>query len=167
MKAIIINKKIQLVQENELIELSLLVPARNLQAMRDQTGCRIISKIPCDATFRHNAGKLYLTKIKVRYSKVAPFLKECNYKVAENADVFASLFYSSQNYIYIPCDSIGLYTFGDCSSFESSFKSSHQMNVLYYSSENNRISLYGNILNDFGDKRYIKFKGYWYSNRKF
>lgn len=161
MKTIIINNKIRLVRDNELIELSLLVPARNLQAMREQTNCRIMSKLSAVVNFKHNAGQLYRTKIKVRYNDIAPYLKVCNYDVAVNAKIYEMLFYSP-NYVSIPCDSTGLYAFGDCSCI-AIFRS---INVIYYN-KINKISLIANELNDFGEKRYIKFKGYWYSNRKY
>lgn len=162
MKTIIINKEIKFVRDNELIEMSLLVPAQNLQAMKKLTKCRIVSKISAVVNFKHNAGQLYKVKIKVRYNCIAPYLKHTNYDVAINAEIYSSLFYTSQNYVTIPCDSVKLYAFGDCS-IDSIYRS---VNAIYYN-QNNKISLIANDLNDYGEKRYIKFKNQWYSNRKY
>jgi hypothetical protein len=161
MKTIIINNEIKLVRDNELIEMSLLVPAKNLQAMKEQTQCRIMSKISAVVNFNHNAGQLYKVRIKVRFNCIAPYLKHTNYDVAVNAKIYEMLFYSP-NYVSIPCDSTGLYAFGDCSCI-AIFRS---INVIYYN-QNNKISLIANELNGFGEKRYIKFKKQWYSNKKY
>jgi hypothetical protein len=162
MKTIIINNEIKLVRDNELIEMSLLVPAKNLQAMKEQTQCRIMSKISAVVNFNHNAGQLYRVRIKVRFNCIAPYLKHTNYDVAVNAKIYSSLFYTSQNYVTIPCDSVKLYAFGDCSCI-AIFRS---QNVIYYN-KINKISLIANELNGFGEKRYIKFKKQWYSNKKY
>lgn len=166
MEAIILNNRIHLISyESKQIEISLLVPALNLEKMKQLTNCYIVSKVEKKVDFNHYAGKLYFVTIRVKFSDIKKYLQRENIYTVENKSEYLSLLNSSAFYTtYHECnllsDKVALYAFGDCRNLTYP-----NFNTIYKNKAGHKISLAHSIQNNFGQKRYIKFKGQWYSNK--
>jgi len=166
MEAIILNNRIQLISyESKQIEISLLVPALNLEKMKQSTNCSILSKVEKKVDFNHHAGKLYFVTIRVKFSDIKKYLQRENIYTVENKNEYLSLlnisaFYTTYHECNLLADKVALYAFGDCRKFPQS-----NFNTIYKNKAGHKISLVQTEQNNFGQKRYINFKGQWYSNR--
>jgi len=173
MDAVIFNNKIQLIShENSLVTITIRVPALNLQNLRQKTDCSILSKKEVTLTHKHLAGVVYDVCIVVRFSKIKKFLKHSSVYSCGNLTEYATLLgYSKERSLYtalwhecnLLSDSVALYAFGDCRVLTNLIR----CNQVYVNAKGQRISLSHNLLNNFGCKRYINFKGTWYSNKKY
>ena len=166
MEAIIINNRIQLISyPSKQIEISLTVPALNLQKMQQLTNCYIVSKVEKKVDFNHYAGKLFFVTIRVKFEAIKQYLQRENIYTVENKSEYLNLLNSSAFYTtYHECnllaDKVALYAFGDCRKFPQS-----NFNTIYKNKAGHKISLVQTEQNNFGQKRYINFKGQWYSNK--
>jgi hypothetical protein len=167
MEAIILNNRIQLVSsESNYIEISLLVPARNLQKFKELTNCSILSKIETKVNHNHYAGVLFTVKIRVEFLAIKKYLQRESIYDCENKNEYTnllnqpSIFYLTYFECNLLADKVALYAFGDCRKFTQS-----NNNTIYRNKAGHKISLVNSIQNDFGQKRYINFKGQWYSNK--
>lgn len=164
MKAIILNNRIQLISyESKKIKISLIVPALNLQKMKELTGCTICGKKEIEVNFNHYAGKLFNVTLLVRFDKIENYLQRNNISECENKSEYLNLLNTPQFYLgyfetNLLTDKVALYAFGDCRQF-----SKPNFNTIYKNKAGHKISLCHSIQNNFGQKRYVKFKGQWYS----
>ena len=72
-----------------------------------------------------------------------------------------SFFYLSYHEQNLLTDKVALYAFGKCYTYTDGKK----YNVVYRNKLGHKISLIKSEQNNFGQKRYINFKGQWYSNK--
>jgi hypothetical protein len=168
MEAIIINNRIKLVNDFSLINVTLRVPALNIQKMKSLLNCAIISKKEIELSHHHNAGKIYSVVIRVKFANLKKYMQheschECENKAAYlNLLGLPSLFYTSYHEQNLLSENVALYAFGDCRKF-----SSKNFNTIYTNVNGHKISLVQTEQNNFGKKRYLNFKGQWYSNKNF
>jgi hypothetical protein len=171
-----IENKIIAVKEHDYLTLTIVVPALNIQKMKDLTGCSILSKEFTTLSSNHNAGKLFKVKIRVKFKNIEKYLLEENIymqgnnvapavNVAEYLNIIGrkcgNTYYSDDNLITSKC---ALYAFGNCSKHWSSFRGSNVSNVHYFGRNGSKISLIKKM-NEI--TRYVKFKEQWMSNRNF
>lgn len=164
MKTTIINNQIKLVDAFSQVVLTLNIPARNLSKMIEVTGAKIIAKHVVELTNRHYAGIVYATKLRVNYSKIEPFLNTSSIYECENKSLYLSML-ADQNNIHLvnlKSEKVSLYAFGECHVYTK-----ENFNVVYFDKSGRKLSLVRNDTNGVGKKRYIKFKGTWFSNRSF
>ena len=165
MKAIILKNRIQLISyPSKQIEITLRVPALNIQKMIDATGSTIKSKNEITVDFNHYAGKLYNVTILVRFDKIEKYLQTESVYTCVNKDEYLNLlntsyFHLTYNECNLLADKVALYAFGDCRQF---LKANN--NTVYKNKAGHKISLAHSEKNNFGQKKYINFKGQWYSN---
>lgn len=173
MEAIIIDNKIQLIEDSTHFEINVICPRKNIQKMLDITKGKLLSKTKIELSFHHRAGETYEVKIIAKYRNVKQYLKPFSIYVADNKTQYLELISvnslaNKQSFAYslTNCCSnqiTGLYAFGDCSNYEQP-----NYNTLYYYADGSKsISLANNQRTNFGKKRYIKNNGKWASNRKF
>jgi len=165
MEAILLNNKIKLVNDFTFIDCEILVPSLNIQNLKQLTSCKIISKEAKKVDFNHNAGNLFTVKIRVRFDKIKQYLKHESCHDAINKSEYLNLldksfFYLSYHEQNLLTDKVALYAFGDCRKFPQS-----NFNTIYKNKAGHKISLVQTEQNNFGQKRYINFKGQWYSNK--
>lgn len=165
MNAIIINNKVTLVDDFSLLKMSIIVPKRNLQRMKELTKCQILSKEPTTVNYNNYAGDLFRVTILVAYKDINQYMNYSNLFNVDNAKEYFDLLYSKDGYYFhcnLKSDNVNLYAFGDCSRIPYVNNS-----TIYYSLTGDKHSFINRDLNEFGNKRYILFKGKYYSNRKF
>lgn len=168
MKAIILNNEVKFVQENSCITITIQVPAANIEKMRHELNCTIISKKEKILHNRNYAGKVYEGTIRVMFHKIENLLRRKHFSDCTNAKDYQNLLYNKpQNWLHteymLLCDSVELYAFGRLN-ISPNGKGS---NSVYTNKLGHRISLVHSELNNFGKKRYINFKGQWYSNKMY
>jgi len=167
MQAIIINNKVTLVDDFSTIKMSLIVPKRNMQRMKELTKCCILSKEPTKVAYNNYAGDLFKVNISVGFKDINPYLNYGNAYEAINNDNYLDLLnkpifslYASQ--VNLKTDKVNLYAFSNCSRIPYINSS-----TIYYRIDGKKHSFINRDLNEFGNKRYISFKGHIYSNRIF
>ena len=166
METILLNNKIKLVNDFTFIDCEILVPSLNIQNLKQLTSCKIISKEAKKVDFNHNAGNLFTVKIRVRFDKIKQYLKHESCHDAINKSEYLNLldksfFYLSYHEQNLLTDKVALYAFGKCYTYTDGKK----YNVVYRNKLGHKISLIKSEQNNFGQKRYINFKGQWYSNK--
>jgi len=169
MKAIILKNKIRLIScERNFITLEINVPEKNIQKMIDATGCRVIRKSEVKLNHRNYAGVVFSVQIRVQFSKIEKYLKSKFIIGCSNKDAYIDmlaaekrpLFHAEANLKY---DGVPLYAFGQLLiDSKPAFDS-----TIYFDKNGKKTSLINRDLNSFGDRRYVKINGAWYSNRKF
>ena len=171
MKTIIIDNKIQLIENSTRINVTVICPKHNVQKMLDETGARFVSKKEIELSYNHRAGVVYEVVINVLFHKVEKFLKVVDIHEAENVKSYIDIISVNRlggfgfGYSISHCyknEITSLYAFGDCSNY--SFPS---VNTHYFPAKGKMILLNNNSRTDFGKKRYVQNNGKWYSNRKF
>lgn len=169
MEAIIVNNRINLVNDYAQIKVTLRVPALNLQKMKTLLNCSIISKQEIELTYNHNAGRIYSVVIRVKFAALKQYMQRDSCHECENKTEYlnllniSSLFYASYHESNLLGEKTALYAFGKC----YQFKNGKEFNSVYTNKNGHKISLVHIEQNELGKKRYINFKGQWYSNRKF
>ena len=165
MQAIIINNRVTLVDDFSQIKISIIVPARNIQRMKELTNCKIISKEPTTVSYNNYAGKLFRVTISVAYKNISQYMNIGDLRKAENAKAYLDLL-NFQQFYYNLCslksDSVNLYAFGNCY-----YDGQPSLSTIYYAVDGSKKSIINRDLNDFGRKRIIRLKGKYYSNRNF
>ena len=172
MKAVIIDNKIRLVKESDLLNVNIICPARNIQKMINETGCRIISKTDAFLNYKNNAGKVFELNIQVKFSNIEKYLKVETIWNCENKASYIEMLgvksvgnipYHDSN---LPSNFVNsLYAFGNCS-----YLGVPSFCTEYYPLTNGKVKvIYLNDTQhtDFGKKRYMKNAGTWYSNKKY
>jgi hypothetical protein len=164
MEAIIINNKVTLVDDFTNVKMTIIVPKRNLQNMRELTSCKIIAKEPTSVGYNNYAGDIFNVTILVRFANIRQYLNLSGLTNVENVQQYIDLLYSDTfwGHVNLLRDKINLYAFGNCH-----IMSSPDNNTIYYNLEGRKHSFVKRDLNDFGKKRYIYFKGHFWSNRQF
>ena len=171
MKTIIIDNKIQLVEDSTRINVTVICPKSNIQKMLDETNARLISKSEIKLSYNHHAGITYKVVINVIFSRIEKYLKIVDVYGAENIKSYKELIEINrigfgQSYALMHCcknEITGIYAFGDCSYY---IKESHST-YYYYKNGQKPIILNDNQRTNFGQKRYVQNNGKWASNRKF
>lgn len=165
-EAIILANKVVLVSDNEYVEMSIVVPARNISKMIEQTGAFVLKKEVVKVSHNHYAGTLYKTTIRVVFGKISKYMIRSWVGYCDNCADYHSLLNDKDPghfEVNLPSEKMALYAFGDCSKYENY----NMANVLYYDKAGRRISLQHSAQNDYGKRRIINFKGHYYSNRQF
>lgn len=169
MEAIIINNRIKLVHDFSQITVTLRVPALNIEKMKGLLNCGIISKKETDLSHNHNAGKIYLISVRLKFADLKKYMQRESCHECENQTEYLnllgliSLFYSTYHEQNLLSETVALYAFGDCRKFGNG----KNFNTVYTNVNGHKISLVQTEQNNFGKKRYINFKGQWYSNKNF
>jgi hypothetical protein len=169
MEAIIVNNRINLVNDYAQIKITLKVPALNLQKMKMLLNCSIISKQEIELPHNHNAGKIYSVVIRVKFATLKQYMMRDNCHGCENKAEYlnllniSSLSYASYHESNLLCEKVPLYAFGNC----YQFKNGKEFNSVYTNKNGHKISLVHTEQNKLGKARYINFKGQWYSNKKY
>lgn len=162
----IIENRLYLCEDHNIIDITLNIPERNIQSMIEKTGARILAKKQIILDFNHRAGYVYACSIRVRFGKIKDFLTKKSLLEANNSKDYINLLYDSRciGYSSSMCfiDKCGLYTFGDCSSYNNYTPSSP-----YWYMDGRMIHLNDTFRTNYGKKRYLKNAGRWVSNRKF
>lgn len=165
MKTILINNRIQLINDSTYLTVSVICPQKNIQKMLNVTNARFISKKETQVQYNHNAGQLFEVEIKVQFSKIEKHLRTNSYYNAENQQAYVEMIAVNGRVYNLDClenKVTGIYEFGNCASFSQLHYAS------YYTSKSGRtIELNNNERTDFGKKRYINNAGTWYSNKKY
>lgn len=147
--------------------MTILVPARNISAMIKLTDAFVVKKQMKNVSFNHHAGNLFDVTIRVNFSKIEKFLKTSWVGHCENKDVFLSLWYNDREMSWsnsnLPSNNVALYAFGECYKYENY----NMSNALYFNKSGKKISVQHRDYNENGAKRYINFKGEWFTNKKF
>jgi hypothetical protein len=162
--AIIISNKITLVSDYSQIKCSFTVPAKNIQKMIEVTSCTVVSKKEIKLPHNHYAGTTYVVTIFVSFGKIKSFLKSDSIIGCENTSSYLELLndkFHSYNDTHLLCEKVPLYAFGQL--YITKFTSS---NTHYFAKDGRKISISHSAWNNWGEKRYINFKGTWYSNKK-
>lgn len=158
---VLINNDLKIIDDNNNVTLSIIVPRANLEKMRTLTSCKFISKEKYTHFTNHNAGELFKVSIEVKFGNISKYLQSGFYTdayLANNKKEFENSFLKLENYEQITIDKTNLYAFGHCN-----VKSSTALNLIYRNVAGEKISLLPSELNDFGAKKYITFKGKAYS----
>jgi len=174
MNIVKIEQKIRIVQDSDIIKISIVVPALNIEKMKQLLGCRILGKEPFPLRFNHTAGKTFKVQIYVQASKILPYLRTEHYADATNAAAYRDLLNKPASSLYyseymVKCEKVDLYAFGQCSGYCAEYARRRKpntlaMNVLYYGKDGTKISLHRT--GDIGN-RYINFRGQWLTNKSF
>lgn len=169
MRPIIIDNSIKLKNENEYIEVNIRVPERNIQKMLNATEGKLISKIPMEVTFNHNAGNLYLCRVRTKLKTVVNRLKRGSLfdEVLGKKEFLALIDNRSFGLPYeisnpLSNEITGIYEFGDCSHYKT-----RQTTTYYYYKNGRVIELNNNSRTNNGKKKYVRNNNQWVSNRKF
>ena len=170
MKTIIIDNKIQLIEDSTRINVTAICPQKNIQKMLDETKASFISKKEIELSYNHHAGIVYKVEISVIFSRIEKYLKVVDIHEAENVKSYIDLINVNRigfgfGYNISHCyknEITGLYLFGDCSCYASK----SNVTYYYYKNSNRPLNLGSRITNN-GQKRYVQNNGKWASNRKF
>lgn len=166
MEAIIINKKIKLVEDSTIITVTINVPFLNIQKMKELTKCSILSVKETFLKFKNNAGKIAEVTIRVKFINISDFITNVeNIANADNKECYLNMISINENKAYCfnwfpqfkkfnlrTLDIFNLYAFGYC------YKESKPnfLTYIYINKLGKKISLYG------VNKKYLKFKGEYF-----
>jgi len=167
MKTIIIDKKIKLVEDWTIVEVTVICPEKNIQTMLSETGAKLVSKEKTVLPYNHHAGIIYEVEISAMFSKVEKHLKTVSIYEAENIESYIDLInINLRSYKSTHCyknEITGIYEFGNCYNYEPSICAT----PYYYKNRAKPIWLNNTMRTNFGHKRYVKNNEKWASNRKF
>lgn len=165
-EAIILKNKITLVDDYSMIYASILVPKRNIQKLIGLTNCEIISKNITLLPNNHHAGTTYIVDIYARFDKIKDYLNKISITDCDNKDIYLSMLnenkYLSYSDTHLKSEKVKLYAFGDLY-----IPNNYNYNAIYYNAKGHKISVCHDDWNEHGNKRYINFKGQWFSNKKY
>lgn len=173
MEAIFIKNKIQLIENFTSIEVKVICPRKNIQTMLDTTKGHFISKKEIILPYNHNAGQVFEVIIRAKFENLKRYLKKDNFYnfKAENEREYKDLIKineaKSGGYFYqttqiYAAEIRGLYSFGDCSTWNNS-----RLTTFYWYANGRRIELNNTERTNYGNKRYVQNAGKWLSNKKY
>ena len=160
MKAVIIDNQVLLVKYDfDRVKIKVTLPVRNIQKMKEATGCYIFSVEKTTLPFNHRAGEITIVTISVRLQAILPYMQKASPAVCDNAADYARLLGIEKydlNFEYhkLPSDTLNLYAFG----YLPPYVAPNTMNN-YKDANGVRISLHRN-------ENYLKKFGRWFSKEK-
>lgn len=157
MKAVIIDNQVLLVKYDfDRVEIKVTLPMRNIQRMKEATGCRILAVEKTTLPFHHLAGQIAIVTISVRLEAILPYMQKASPANCTNAVDYARLLGIEKHdlnfeYHKLPSDTFNLYAFGNLPPYVSPNTMS-----TYRDAKGVRISLHRN-------ENYVKKFGRWFS----
>lgn len=168
MKPILLNNRIKLVNDNDIIRMSIIVPALCISEMILKTKCKVLNKKLVKLPFHHTAGDVYDVHISVRFKNIENFLQKTKCDLAENCAEYLNLLdvndyrelYGNVRFVYT--NKTQLYA------FKHVYKRKiHKYdNYIYYDINNKKISVIPSEHNDFGKAKFIKFNNKTYVKKQ-
>lgn len=159
MKAVILNNKIQIVNNYTFVKITIQIPFGNIQKMKVVTNATIYNVKEVKLNFNHNAGKIAIVEIGCQFCKIEKYLTQTSdifgcenleeYKKLIGGDN-GSMYYNESN---LTCDKLPLYAFGEPIIRNRTIA----MNGIYRNINGKKINLQGKF------EKYVNFKGEYYS----
>jgi hypothetical protein len=159
MKAVILNNKIQIVNNYTFVKITIQIPFGNIQKMKVVTNATIYNVKEVKLNFNHNAGKIAIVEIGCQFCKIEKYLTQTSDIFGcENLEEYKKLIGGnnvgmSYNESNLTCDKLSLYIFGDPIIRNKTIAT----NGIYRNINGKKISLQGKLDN------YVNFKGEYYS----